>query len=265
MPLTPLQSKVLRLLASHRTTQSYVAGGAALNRNHPRLSDDIDIFSDRGIDLAATAQRDVDALLAAGLSVERIANHYGAIIDAVVTDGKSQTMIQWQDETRARFFAVVSQPEFGMRLSDADLAVNKVLAAAGRRQARDMIDLVTLADTYASLGALVWAAGAKSPLGPGQMIEAIRRNANSLTADEIATVRTTATPPQRSDILGRLNTHLDRALKYVEIAPLQTREHLIVSANNAPIEADDKMLSNGLARALPLVEFGHVVPVAEKL
>jgi hypothetical protein len=264
MPLTPLQSKVLRLLASHRTTQSYVAGGAALNRNHPRLSDDIDIFSDRGIDLAATAQRDVNALTAAGLSVERIANHYGAIIDAVVTDGKSQTMIQWQDETRARFFAIVSDPEFGMRLSDADLAVNKVLAAAGRRQARDMIDLVTLADAYASLGALVWAAGAKSPLGPGQMIEAIRRTANGLTADEIATVRTTTATLQRADVLGQLNAHLDRALKYAEVAPLQTREHLIVSENNVPIEADERMIANGLARALPLVEFGHIIPITEK-
>ncbi len=46
MPLTRLQSFVLRTLAAERSRDSYVAGGVALNRAGPRFSYDIDIFQD---------------------------------------------------------------------------------------------------------------------------------------------------------------------------------------------------------------------------
>lgn len=57
MPLTKLQIDVLRLLASQRSPDSYVAGGAALNREGPRFSSDIDIFQDSQdrLDSAAAA------------------------------------------------------------------------------------------------------------------------------------------------------------------------------------------------------------------
>jgi hypothetical protein len=47
VPLSSLQSKILRLLAAHRDPESYVAGGSYLTRTGTRFSDDIDIFHDR--------------------------------------------------------------------------------------------------------------------------------------------------------------------------------------------------------------------------
>jgi hypothetical protein len=44
LPLTKLQSDVLRLLAAGRSPDSYVAGGVALNREGPRFSGDIGYF-----------------------------------------------------------------------------------------------------------------------------------------------------------------------------------------------------------------------------
>ena len=47
MPLSSIQSEILRLLASHRDPESYVAGSTPLNRSTSRFSGDIDIFHDR--------------------------------------------------------------------------------------------------------------------------------------------------------------------------------------------------------------------------
>ena len=44
MPLTKLQSHVLRVLAAERSLDCYIAGGIAINRAGPRFSSDIDIF-----------------------------------------------------------------------------------------------------------------------------------------------------------------------------------------------------------------------------
>jgi len=47
MPLSKIQTEVLRLLASHRDPESYVAGATPLNREGRRYSEDIDVFHDR--------------------------------------------------------------------------------------------------------------------------------------------------------------------------------------------------------------------------
>ncbi|MEZ4270033.1 MAG: hypothetical protein R3C68_00900 [Myxococcota bacterium] len=48
MPLTAFQSELARLLAIHRTPDSYLAGGAALHLepNTARYSNDLDYFHD---------------------------------------------------------------------------------------------------------------------------------------------------------------------------------------------------------------------------
>lgn len=47
MPVTKLQSGILRLLAAHRDPESYDGSSTPLNRNAPRYSGDIDFFHDR--------------------------------------------------------------------------------------------------------------------------------------------------------------------------------------------------------------------------
>jgi len=41
--------------------------------------------------------------------------------------------------------------------------MNKVMAAAGRRELRDILDLVTIHETILPLGPLIWAAVEKAP------------------------------------------------------------------------------------------------------
>ena len=69
VPLTKLQSHVLRVLASERSPDSYIAGGVALNRNGPRFSGDIGIFQDSEQRLETAAEADANALTAAGFDL----------------------------------------------------------------------------------------------------------------------------------------------------------------------------------------------------
>jgi hypothetical protein len=73
-----------------------------------------------------------------------------------------------------RFFPVVRDDMFGHVLHPVDLAMNKLMAAAGRRELRD---LVTVHETILPSGAVVWAALDKSPgFTPEGLIEEIRRD-----------------------------------------------------------------------------------------
>ena len=154
MALTRLQSDILRCLAKNRTDSSYLAGGVILNKDWQRRSDDIDIFHDTDEEVTEAANVDIATLEAAGYETRRDFVVYGCV-DATISDGKSETIIQWFAETKRRFFPLVKDEEWGARLHQADLAVNKVLAASGRSKARDIADLVAISQNYCALGPLV--------------------------------------------------------------------------------------------------------------
>jgi hypothetical protein len=165
------------------------------------------------------------------------------------------------DDTRKRFFPLIADPEFGMRLHDVDLAVNKVLCASSRRQARDFVDLVEIAQGC-PLGPLIWAAAAKSPYGPGRIIEEIRKNARGLGKAELSAVRmASGSEVDPVKILDTLEKELTRAEQYVTtVAPEDKIGMLFVDANEHPIEADERALLDGRANIRQCKEFGEILP-----
>jgi hypothetical protein len=132
MPLTSLQSQILRLLAAHRDPESYVAGITPLNRERLRFSEDIDIFHDREERVARAATEDSEILLAEGLEVVWLRPE-PAIYTAEVRSDHQRTHLEWVVDSDFRFFPVVWDELFGYVLHPVDLATNKVMAAAGRR------------------------------------------------------------------------------------------------------------------------------------
>ena len=67
---------------------------------------------------------------------------------------------------------------FGYVLHFVDIATNNARAAAGRREPRDVLDLLTVHDRHLPLGAVIWAAVAKDPgFSPECLIAEIRRHA----------------------------------------------------------------------------------------
>ena len=132
MPLTKLQSHVLRVLAAERSPDSYRAGGVAINREGPRFSGDIDIFQDTEQRLDAAAQGDAKALTDAGLTLT-----WKKIVtgkrDAEVEGLGDRMRLEWVHDSAFRFFPAQRDELFGYVLHPVDLATNKASAAVGRR------------------------------------------------------------------------------------------------------------------------------------
>ena len=142
--LDPFQSQVLQILATSRSADSYVAGGAALNRDGTRQSRDIDIFHHTVALIDAAMARDLDALRRAGWEVRRDRETSTLREWTVRGDAGQATKIQWTRDTSWLFFPVVADAEFGFMLAFEDLAINKMSAAADRGRRRDYHDLAAL-------------------------------------------------------------------------------------------------------------------------
>jgi hypothetical protein len=176
MPLSDIQIEILRLLASQRDPESYVAGSTPLNQNAPRYSGDIDIFHDREERVALTAAEDAAVLEAHGYNLQW-QRREPAIFTVVVERASEATKLEWVADSDYRFFPTMRDELFGYVLHPVDLAMNKVMAAAGRREVRDLVDLVTIHQSVLPLGAVIWAAVDKSPgFTPEGLIGEIRRN-----------------------------------------------------------------------------------------
>jgi hypothetical protein len=248
MALTQLQSDVLRHLAKNRSDSSYLAGGVMLNKNWPRRSDDIDIFHDSDEEVTEAAKADLAVLDAAGYKTHTDFIIYGCV-DATVSDGTSSTIIQWFADTKRRFFPLVKDEEWGARLHQTDLAVNKVLAASGRSKARDIADLVAIGRNYCPLGPLVLAAAGKPPnFSPRRTIDEIRRHALSIPADEFAAVKGLPADWSASFIRDEVLRLLELADKYIMSAPPDLVGILAVNKNEVPIEVSEGKLGEAILR-----------------
>jgi hypothetical protein len=97
-------------------------------------------------------------------------------IRTVVSKAGNATKVEWAHDSAWRFMPPIKSAEVGVQLHPIDLAVNKVLALAGRDEPRDFLDILFINDTILPLGALVWAAVGKDPgFTPFSLLEIIRR------------------------------------------------------------------------------------------
>jgi hypothetical protein len=239
VPLSRLQIEILKLLALHRDPESFVAGSTPLNRNTLRYSGDIDVFHDREERVAAAALSDAQALEAAGYSVTWL-RQLPSIHTAQIRSGDEITRLEWVADSDYRFFPAVPDEIFGYVLHPIDLAMNKAMAAAGRRELRDIVDLVTTHETVLPLGAIVWAAVEKSPgFTPEGMIAEIRRNAHYSAADWKALL--TEEPIAPVEIQKRLRAALDQADAFVARMPTD-KAGLLFFENGQVVQPDPEHL-----------------------
>ena len=166
MAVTPFQSRILGLLAQRRreSRESYVAGGIALNLliQSSRKSRDIDLFHDTDEALFRSWSLDREMLEADRYSV-RVLREGVSFVEAVIEKKSNRTAMQWARDSAYRFFPLIEDSIMGLALHPFDLATNKVLAMAGRLEARDWIDVLNCDRQLQSLGYLVWAACGKDP------------------------------------------------------------------------------------------------------
>lgn len=218
MPLSSLQSKILGLIAANRDPESYVAGSTPLNRDRSRYSEDIDIFHDREEAVADAAEKDAAILRAAGLDVVWL-RRQPSLFSAEIRDGDRSARLEWVVDSDYRFFPTHRDPLFGFVPHPVDLAMNKVMAAAGRQKAADAVDLLTIHEAVLPLGAVVWAAVEKAPgYTPEGLIAEIRRNAAPHGAADLRAVPGNAVHDPKV-FHQRLRVALDAAAAFVARMP----------------------------------------------
>jgi hypothetical protein len=241
VPLSKIQSDILRVLATQRDPESYVAGATPLNRDAVRYSGDIDIFHDREERVASAALADARTLEDAGFEV-RWLRQFPTIHTAEVGRADTQTRLEWVVDSDFRFFPTVPDQMFGFVLHPVDLAVNKAMAAAGRRAVRDLVDLVTVHETILPLGAVVWAAVEKSPgFTPEGLIAEIRRNSHYPAAEWKALE--TAHPLDPKAIMQQLRAILDEADAFVAQMPSEKGGFLFLDRGRV-IQPDPERLES---------------------
>lgn len=177
MPLTPYQAELGRLLAGNRSEDSYLAGAAAIlaEPHTRRYSNYLDFFHDTPERVASAYEADRGTLVARGYAVEPELTQPG-YIRAVVRRGPDATKVEWGHDSSWRFMPVIRSDEFGFQLHPVDLAINKVLALAGRQEPRDLLDTLHCHQRTLELGPLVWAAAGKDPgFSPLSLLELLRR------------------------------------------------------------------------------------------
>lgn len=186
VPLTPFQARLARLLAVNRTEDSYVAGAAPMlaDPRTRRYSQDLDYFHDTADRVATAYEADRATVTQAGYDLALEVSQPGYIRALVRRDGEA-TKVEWAYDTSWRFLPVIRSEVFGYQLHPIDLAINKVLALAGRDEPRDVLDTLHCHAHVLTLGALVWAAPAKDPgFSPTSLLELIRRRGR-IRADDL--------------------------------------------------------------------------------
>jgi hypothetical protein len=172
----------------------------------------------------------------------------------------SETVIQWMSETKSRFFPLVRDDEWGARLDQCDLAVNKVIAASCRRKARDFLDLVMIEQRMCRLGPLVFAAAGKPPgFSPHKIIEETRRHLVSIEDIDFQAVKGIPENLTPAKIRGTLSEALDRAEAYIAKAPVELVGVLAVDEKQIPIEVLDLGAAGATLREP--TNRGEVVPI----
>lgn len=255
MALTEYQRQICQLIANNRREngESYVAGGVALNTllNTPRLSLDIDLFHDTDEALIASWFADRELLQSAGYEVE-VLRETAAFIEAVVSFHDERVLMQWARDSAFRFFPLVEDVLLGLVLHPFDLATNKVLALAGRLEARDWIDVINCHDYIQPLGYLVWAACGKDPgFSPTSLIAEAQRGSrySQLELDALAFA---GTPPDAKQLGAKWHGVLQEAIDVCQVLPSDEVGRCVItmsgdlyrgSADNLIIAMDNRRIT----------------------
>jgi hypothetical protein len=243
VPVTKLQAEILEMLAAHRGPTTFVAGSIPLNLNGPRYSQDIDIFHEAVDAVGANAARDIEALEKAGLTVTRL-RQLPSIVSVEVRRGIEGTKVEWVADSDFRYFPPARDATFGYAIHPADLAVNKLMAAVGRREPRDVIDLLTIHETYLPLGAVAWAAVEVAPgFTPEGLIAELRRNARYREPDYAALNMNV--PIVAAQIAVKLRSACDHAEKFIARMPTAKAGRLFLQGGR-PVQPDPGRLGDYL-------------------
>lgn len=247
MPLTKLQIAILKTIAVNRGPDSYLAGATVqhMKKHSPRFSEDLDLFHDIESRVAECAESDSAVLAASGYQLNWLLRT-PAFHRAVISMGGESVRIEWAQDSAFRFFPLQEDPVCGFRLHDADAAINKILALAGRQEPRDFVDILHLDATYLPLGALAWAGCGKDPgFTPDLIMDQVARHV-AYTQDDIDRLNLN-TPLNIRDMKKQWLAASENARNLIATLPPEDLGCLYLNDKNEPVSPSSDSLEK-LAR-----------------
>lgn len=250
MAITEFQRNICRLIAANRKKQgvSYIAGGVALNQliHAARISRDIDIFHDTAEAVHSAWDSDKKLLSANGYSIE-VTRTLSAYVEATVHKDQNTVLIQWAPDSAFRFFPLQEDEDFGLTLHPFDLATNKVLALAGRLEARDWIDVINCHQRIQNLGYLFWAACGKDPgFSPMSLLSESRRSSH-YSAEEISQLAFSGTPPDAAELGQKWHEMQNEAEQIITLLPAQRVGTCVIDREARLFRGGPKILKTALS------------------
>jgi len=225
MPVTDFQRDIILLLSKNRSPDSYLAGGAALNfaPQTYRFSNDLDYFQDSVQRVNEAFTIDAGTLEDAAYSVNVVIRTPSFVRAIIVKSGES-TKVDWAHDSAWRFLPTKKDPQIGYVIDPIDLALNKLLALAGRDEPRDYLDVIAIHNSQLrpnllDLGALIWAAVGKDPgFNPSSLLEILKRKGRYQPDDfdKLPLVER----PNLTALKGQWLSALDSAEKLIERLPM---------------------------------------------
>lgn len=249
MAVTKFQAEILRRIARLRIAggETYVAGGLALNHalGGARISRDIDVFNDTEEALRSAVEGDAAALRAAGFEV-RTVRETAAFTEATVSRGGETTAIQWARDSAYRFFPLVEDELLGATLHPFDLATNKLLALAGRREPRDWVDMIRCHERLQGLGYLAWAACGKDPgYSPASLLEWGARIRYAQEELDLAVV--SEEPPDAASLGRRWHEAVAEGRRTVALLPAESAGTCVMDGDGGLFRGGEDDLAKALA------------------
>lgn len=238
MPLSNFQRDILKIIAANRTPESYVAGGAPITAISERQSGDFDIFHDRPALVEDAARLDETSLREAGYELSWTRQLEG-IWSAVITNGPEPFKLEWAQDAAWRFYPVRADDEFGYVLHPADLITNKALAAAGRNEPRDILDLKTLSGFMPLPAAFIAACGKDIGMPPETVVSNI--NMFATYRQEHFDAEMTTRPINAAEIMMWLKTEITSTKIAIETLPVNAFGRLYIENGRFVVPENDKL------------------------
>ncbi len=153
------------------------------------------------------------------------------------TEGTPEVIVSRKGQSGLlNFFEAVPDELFGYRLHMADIAVNKVLTAASRHEARDYVDLALIHIHVLPLWHAIWAApGKDAGFNPASLINSISKTNHfpqSALDKEIASLADL----DASNVAAIVREALDEASTFIHLLPPALAGSLFVDDAGNPVD-----------------------------
>ncbi len=183
---------------------------------------------------------DLATLAAAGYTITRPPQQRSGKHEATIARDGAQMQLEWATDSAFRFYPTQTDELFGYVLHPVDLATNKAAAAADRRVARDIVDLVTIHENILPLGAVVAAACGKF-IGttPEEMLAEITRHSR-FSVEEFQALAT-ETPIDARALHRRIRGMIEDAASYIGTLP-SDEVGVIFLDGETPVQPDARDL-----------------------